>query len=183
MTLRLITPPAALTVSLETAKSFLRVDGTTEDTLITSLLKAASEQGEAWARRAFITQTLEQIFDEWPADGYYTLWRPPLQSVTSIKYTDSDGVEHTLDAADYTVDADSQPGRVWIASEPSAELIESGGIVVRFVAGYGNADTAVPERIKHALLQLVAFLYENRGVGDVPGFIRSMFTRERVVWF
>jgi uncharacterized phiE125 gp8 family phage protein len=183
MTLRLITAPAALTVSLETAKAYLRVDGTAEDTLITSLLKAASELGESWARRAFITQTLEQTFDEWPEGNVLTIWRPPLQSVTSLKYIDEDGVESTWASTNYTVDIKSQPGKIILASTPSVTLQDTGGITVRFVAGYGATEASVPERIKQAVLQLVAFWYENREATDVPAYIRAMFTRERVVWF
>jgi uncharacterized phiE125 gp8 family phage protein len=183
MTLRLITAPTVEPVSVETAKSFLRVDQTSDDTLIASLVKAAREKGESMARRAFITQTLEQIFDDWPSDGAFVLWRPSLQSVTSIKYTDFDGVEHTLAASEYTVDADSQPGKVWIDNTPAEALADSGGIVIRFVAGYGDAAANVPERIKLAILSLVAYWYESRDVGAVPQNIRSMFTAERVVWF
>ena len=183
MTLRLITAPTVEPVSLETAKSFLRVDTGADDALITSLIAAAREKGEALARRAFITQTLEMIFDVWPSDGVLRLWRPPLQSVTSIKYTDSDGAQHTLSSADYTVDANNQPGQVWIESAPSEELADSGGIVARFVAGYGDAATDVPERIKTAILSLVAYWYETRDLGDVPAGVKKMFISERAVWF
>jgi uncharacterized phiE125 gp8 family phage protein len=183
MTLRLITAPVDEPVSIETAKSFLRVDHSNDDTLIASLVKAAREKGEDLARRAFITQTLEQIFDEWPSDGVFALWRPPLQSVTSIKYTDSDAVEHTLSASDYTVDINSQPGQVWIDNVPSDELTDSGGIVVRFVAGYGVTAASVPERIKIAILSLVAYWYETRDIGNIPSGVNEMFVGERVVWF
>lgn len=183
MTLRLITAPASEPVSTATAKSFLRVDHSTDDTLIASLVAAAREKGEQLARRAFITQTLEQIFDAFPADGVFTLWRPPLISVTSLKYTDSDGVEHTLSTDDYTVDSNSQPGKVWIVSQPSVALADSGGIVIRFVAGYGASANNVPERIKLAIQSLVAYWYETRDVGHVPDSIKKMFIGERVVWF
>jgi uncharacterized phiE125 gp8 family phage protein len=182
VTLRLITPPANLTVSMATAKSFLRVDWTDEDVTIMSLLKSATETGEELARRAFITQTLEQTFDDWPADSLLTLWRPPLQSVTSVKYTDEDNVEAPW--TDYRTDSKSEPGVILFNSLPDVALAESGAITVRFVAGYGNSETDVPERIKQAILFLVAYWYENREtVGEVPVGIRKMFMSERVVWF
>lgn len=182
MTLRLITAPAAPTVATATVKSFLRVDHSTDDTMIESLVKAASEKGEALARRAFITQTLEMTLDEWPSDSILTVLRPRLQSVTSVKYLDEDAVEATW--TDYTVDAKSEPGRIIFHSLPSVSLLESGGITVRFVAGYGASESNVPDRIKQAVMQLVAHWYELRGASfDVPKPIRDMFVAERVVWF
>lgn len=182
-TLRVITAPANPTVSTATAKLFLRVDHDADDTLIASLVKAASEKGESLARRAFITQTLEMTVDEWPTDSILTVLRPPLQSVTSVKYTDENGVE--AEWTDYSVDIKGEPGRIIFHSLPSVSLLESGGITIRFVAGYGPNDTDVPEPIKQAILQLVAYWYEGRGVGggDVPGGIRDQFIAHRVVWF
>jgi len=182
MTLRLITAPVNLPVSVATAKSFLRVDHATDDTLLTSLIKAAADTGEGIARRAFITQTLEMTLDAWPEEYALTLWRPPLQSVTSVKYTNEDGVEATW--TDYRTDIKSEPGVILFDSFPSAALTESGAVTVRFVAGYGLSETDVPERIKQAILFLVAYWYENReSVGEVPVGIRKMFIAERVVWF
>jgi uncharacterized phiE125 gp8 family phage protein len=149
--------------------------------LITLLLKAATEKGEDLARRAFITQTLELTVDAWPADWTLTLLRPRLQSVTSVKYLADDGAEATW--TDYTVDAKNEPGKLVFESLPGVALEESGAVTVRFVAGYGDTETAVPDRIKLALLMLVAHWYENRDVGDVPDGVKKMFIGERVVWF
>lgn len=179
--LRVITPPAVEPVSLETAKAFLRVDTTDEDTLITALVKGARETGEELARRAFITQTLEMVIDDWPPDFTLALLRPPLQSVTSVKYYDEDGVEATW--TDYVVDARSQPGRIHFNSTPGTTLLETGGIVVRYVAGYGAAATDVPQRIIEAIKSLVAYRYENRWSVEVPKEIKEIFTGERVIWF
>jgi uncharacterized phiE125 gp8 family phage protein len=181
MTLRLITAPTVEPVSTATAKAFLRVDGTDDDALIESLIKAAREKGEGLARRAFITQELEQIFDDWPTSKQLKLWRPPLQSVTSVKYRDGDNVEHTW--TDYVVDTRSEPGVVIFDSYPSDGLLESGAITVRFTAGYGDAADNVPEAIKQAILLLVAYWYETRDLGGAPRDIQAMFVGERVVWF
>ena len=181
MSLRLITPPTVEPVSVATAKTYLRVDGSDDDTLIGSLIKAAREKGEELARRAFITQTLEQTIDAWPSDMRLKLYRPPLQSITSVKYLDSSNVEHTW--TDYVADIRSGPGVVIFNSLPSASLLESGAITVRFVAGFGAAGTNVPERINQTILQLVAYWYENRDSQAVPTYITQAFVAERVVWF
>lgn len=181
MNLRLITAPAAEPVSVATAKSYLRVDGTDDDTLITSLIKAAREKGEGLSRRAFINQTWEMTIDCWPANYVLQLYRPPLVSVTHVKYTDRDASEATW--TDYRVDIKSEPGKILFDSLPGVSLQETGGITVRFVAGYGSSESNVPERFKQLILALVGYWYENRESQDVPTDIKRAFVAERAVWF
>jgi len=181
MTLRLFTAPVNLPVSLATVKTFLRVDGSTDDALITQLIKAATETGEGITRRSFITQTLDWTFDAWPSSCVLNVPRPRLQSVTSVKYLEDDATEHTW--TDYTVDAKSEPGVIVFEDLPGVTLEESGAVTVRFVAGYGLSEADVPDHIKLALMQLVSYWYETRMIGDVPAGIRSMFMQERVIWF
>lgn len=175
-----IPPSGGLPVSLETVKSFLRVDGTAEDDLITSLILAATEKGEELSRRAFLTQTRTQVFDEWPDDLILKLWRPPLQSVMSVAYVDSDNVAHTW--TDFVVDTRSAQGRIIFNTLPGDALQVSGAITVTYVCGYG-AEADIPERIKTAILQLVAYWHESRELGNVPASIKAAFVGERVVWF
>ena len=180
-TLRVITPPIAEPVSLETAKEYLRVDSNYEDALVESLVRSAREMGEELARRAFMTQTLEMVVDDFPPDFVMALLRPPLQSVTSVKYYDSDNTEAIW--TDYEVDTRSEPGRLIFNSAPGVSLLESGGVVVRYVAGYGDNESDVPDRIKLAILAAVAYLYENRWSVEIPKEIKNAFIGERVVWF
>jgi uncharacterized phiE125 gp8 family phage protein len=183
MTLRLITPPAVEPVSVETAKQHLRVDHSADDALITSYLKTARELGEGLARRAFITQTVEWVMDRWPTNGAMKLPRPPLQSVTSVKYLDTDQAEQTW--TDYVVDARSEPGWLIFRSTPSGGLFDSGAIAVRFVAGYGNTAETVPNVFIQGILLTVAHWYENREAVmlsqgfEIPLGVRPLFTADR----
>jgi uncharacterized phiE125 gp8 family phage protein len=179
--LRLITAPTVEPVSLAAARSFLRVDGSEEDPLIISLIKSAREEGEKLSRRALITQTWEMIINEWPTDLRLKVLRPPLQSITSVKYLDSDNVEHTF--TDYVTDTRSEPGVIIFNSLPSSALLRSGAITVRFVAGYGAGESSVPDRLRTAIQSLVAYWFENRESIEVPGMIKRAFISERVVWF
>lgn len=166
----LISAPAAEPVSLTEAKLHLRLAAdataaaayTAEDTLLSALIQAARERAEAITRRAFVTQTWEMYLDEWPREGFIRLPLPPLQSVTSVKYTDADGVEHTF--TDWTADTASLPGRVVLnygAAWPSETMRTNNPIAVQFVAGYGDA-AAVPASIRAAMLLMIGHLYENR---------------------
>src|SRR3972149_4750261 len=164
MGLVLITPPAQEPVALDEARAPLRVDGAEEDTLIEAFIGAAREWTEGFTRRALVEQTWELVLDAFPAGGEIEIPRPPLISVTSLKYKDQDGAESTFPAASYIVDVASQPGRLVLATGqtwPGASLYPAGVIAVRFKAGFGDA-AAVPERYKAAIKLLIGNWFENR---------------------
>lgn len=162
----LITPPAAEPISLDDARLHVRQDDRADDALITGLIKAAREYAENFTRRALITQTWELVLDDWPDSDEIELPLPPLQLVTSVKYADLDGVEHTFDDDDYIVDVSRVKGRIVLvegADWPSSEdLQEAAAIRVRFVAGYGATGASVPETLILGMKMLIGSWYENR---------------------
>lgn len=164
MILKRVGGPAEEPLLLGEVKEHLRITSDEENTLLEGYLAAARELAEMQSRRTFVTQTFDLSLVAWPQCNALTLPQPPLQSVTSITYIDSNGVTQTLSSADYLVDAASEPGRVILGygkSWPSATLRPGPAITVRFVAGYGNA-MQVPQIYKQALLLLVGHFYENR---------------------
>ncbi len=162
MGLTLTSAPAAEPVSLAEAKLHCRVDLGDDDTLLTALITAARRLAEGQTGRALVTQTWKQTFDAFPLAAI-ALERPPLQSVTSVKYLDSAGVQQTLDAGAYTVHTSAQlglvaplPGTRWPTTQAHLEAVE-----VIFVAGYGNAAT-VPQEIKQWMLLQIGHWYAHR---------------------
>ena len=112
MKLDLITAPAAEPISTAIAKAHLRVDFSTDDTLIDSLVVAAREYVEQVTGRALITQTWELLDDRFKGRAIH-LPNAPLQSVTSVKYIDTGGTEQTFSSGSYTVYTySSNPGEV-----------------------------------------------------------------------
>lgn len=160
-----VTAPATEPVSLGEAKAHLRVDISDDDALINNLIAAARRHIElTLCNRAFITQDWDYFLKEFPEGDTIEIPLPPLQSVTSLKYKDKDGVETILPTTEYIVDANATPGRVILAygkSWPSFTPYPSNPVAIRFKAGYGAA-TAVPEEIKQAIKILVGHLYEYR---------------------
>lgn len=135
---------------------------TTEDPTLNALIAVARQAVEVEMERALITQTWDWFKDAFPS-GDFEVPKPPLGSVTSIKYRDTNGDEQTWASANYNVDTDSAPGRIEAAygvSYPSTRAMNN-AVTVRFVAGYGDAGD-VPESIKQAMLILIAHLYEKR---------------------
>ncbi len=148
MAVKLIAPPLIEPIKREDVEAHLRCDLTAESALIDSYIAAVRQQAEAITRRALITQTWELVLDEFPPD--ITLPFPPLQSVVSVKYIDTAGVEQTLSASSYIVDTDSEPARITPAYGevwPSTRC-QVNAVRIRFVCGYSfplfDAATAYP---------------------------------------
>jgi len=186
MYLKLITAPAAEPVSIDEFKSHGRIDIADEDTLIAAYIKAARRQVEKIARRALVTQTWDLYLDKFPKESTLKIPRPPLQSVTSIKYYDPDDSESTFPASSYVVDAVTEPGRVVLKSGetwPSDTLRVVNGMIVRFVAGFGLV-ADVPDEYKQAIKLLVSHWYENRepmvATGAVPKALE--FSIDALLW-
>jgi uncharacterized phiE125 gp8 family phage protein len=187
MNLIVVTPPTEELLSAAEAKLQSRVDGSTEDTLIATYIKAAREKCEEIARRAFVTQTLALVLDEWPTGSSIKLPRPPLISVTSVTYKLADGTEQEF--SDFVIDTASEPGRLALAdgaSWPSDSLYPIGAIRIEFQAGYGAAEL-VPQIYKMAVQLLAAHWYENReattpnalGSVEVPFGVSALLTGDR----
>ena len=155
--------PAIEPISLNEMKDHLRVTGNDEDLYLNSLIKAARQHLESITGRAFITQTFQMLLDRFPMYEIEVA-RSPLQSVTSITYTDNDGIVQTWTSAEYRVDTKSFVPRITPEYDyiyPSARYVTN-SITITFLAGYGNSAVDVPAPLRHAILLLAAHYYEHR---------------------
>jgi|TARA_R100000084_G_scaffold109442_1_gene76894 uncharacterized phiE125 gp8 family phage protein len=158
---KVTTAPASEPISTAEAKTQLRIDGSSEDTLIGNYITVARQTLEILMRRAFITQTITLKYDKFPSR--IRLPRPPAISVTSIQYVDTNGATQTWSASDYTVDSQIEPASIVPAYDkdyPDTRDIPN-AVTVTYTAGYGAASD-VPENIKLAIRLLVGHYYENR---------------------
>lgn len=160
---KLTVAPAEDPVALADATKWARITDTTDNAIVTALIKSATASAEQLTGRVFITQTWTLSLDTF-ADEIDLL--QPLQSVTSITYVDTNGATQTLATSIYKVDTvEGKVRRAYNQSWPSVRG-QANAIVITFVAGYGVA-SAVPESIKSWIKIRVATLYENReALGD-----------------
>lgn len=169
MGIQLITAAAELPVSLDDAKSHLRIDGAEQDAAVTALIDRATSFAQKQTGRAFVTQSWRLILDCFPS-GAIKLPLPPLASVESITYIDADGAEQTLDTADYLVNPYGLIGEVSPAYDKSWPVTRSQPMAVKvnFTCGFGNA-ASVPSDIKAALLLMIGHLDQVReATSDLP---------------
>ena len=186
MALTLVTAPTQEPVTTAEAKTHLRVSGSSHDTLIDTLISAARGLVEATlCKRALTTQTWDLFLDGFPR--CILVPRPPLVSVTRVKYVNEAGTLTTISAADYRVDTKSAPGRITPAYNltwPPTRAVTN-AVEVRFVAGYGNR-TDVPQEIKQIVLLLVGVWFEHpeavssASLTEVPWAVSAISSSLRV---
>lgn len=197
------TAPAVEPVTVDTAKAYLRVDGTTDDGLLADMIQSAREMVEAYLRRSLITQTIKLTLDWFPMtrsdqwfDGvqeiavselyrgadYIKLPLGDVQSITSLVTYNQGNTAATFNSSNYYLDAAGDrlilnDGQVW----PS-DLRDTQAIEVTYVAGYGDAASDVPASIKQGILQVVNALYNGRGCDSgIPDSAGKLLSPYRIL--
>jgi len=142
--------PSESAISLQDARDQLRVTQPQGNARIQRYIDAAVAAAEDHLGRGLVTQTW-QLTLPYFADIIWLPMAAPLQSVTTVKYYDTNGTLQTLATSNYVVDTGSRPGRVLRAANQSWPGLQSGRVAGRVIVTYvvGWTDPAlVPESIK-----------------------------------
>lgn len=135
-------------LTLDQAKSFMRVDGSTDDELITQLITQARELIEQYLDRTINDATITLTAS---ARQELVLPYPPVSSITSVQNeSDDSDITYNWDGLTLTFDH---------------------GVYDTFVVIYETADSSLPNGLILAWMEVVLWLYENRS--DTAG-IQSM---------
>jgi uncharacterized phiE125 gp8 family phage protein len=180
MLLKRIAAPVSLPVTLEQAKLWLRVSSDDELDTIDALIRAAAEKLDGAAgclnpSRALAPQTWEAQLDGFPS-GSVALPIVPVTAIVSVKYTDGDGAEQTVDPATYALQGDEWSASLTLATDASWPATGSGTATarIRFTAGYAQ----LPAALKQDVLTLVGWWFDNRDkVGQLPPGWSSPYRR------
>lgn len=163
MALVLTSGPAIEPVTVTEAKAHLRVDGTAEDVLISSLILTSRLHLEASLDLALITQSWTLVMDRWARGSDIEIPMSPLLSINAVRVKKADGSFTVVPATSYVVDIASRPARlVWNATVKPDPGVPANGIEIDFTAGFGATANLVPAPLRHALLLLTAHWYEYR---------------------
>lgn len=152
-------------ISLTEAKNHLRVDNTDDDDLIVRLVGAAQKEAEraTWRKLTYGTEYVYMDSFNTNDGDYIRVPKPPLQSVTSIQYYDTDNNLQTFSSDDYEVDTQTEPGRIALVSGSSWPSIYSrmNAVIITYIAGYEETDD-IPDNIILGMLQCIGHWFENR---------------------
>jgi uncharacterized phiE125 gp8 family phage protein len=186
-TYTLITAPNEEPTTIATLRDHGTLDSAVPDALLTLYLKAARRTAEYLTGRALVTQTWRATLPAFAEQ--MVLARPPVQSVSWVKYFDTTGTEQTLSNTYYRFHAKPIPGYVtridgmdWpdVAVRPDP-------VTIQFVCGYGAA-AAVPEDIVNWILVRAATAVDNREEVDRTGrlgkleFVDSLLQPYETYW-
>jgi uncharacterized phiE125 gp8 family phage protein len=178
MSLSLVTPPGAATdvLSLASMRQQTKTEGiTADDALVTgTIIPAAVDRCELKTERQLPDATWELRLDGWPRCGWIEIPKPPLVSITSVKYYDTNGVQQTWASTNYDVDIPVGPrcrrGRLALAYGVSWPTVQCrvNAITIRFRAGYvnesgsGGPTRSIPTLLVEAMLLDAGALYRQR---------------------
>lgn len=177
--LRLVTDATAEPVGIDELKVYLRLQATyeDEDDLLTRWIREARKEAENKTRRCCLPQTWKLFLNEF--ESTMIIPRAPLSTKATdvvITYLDSvSGQSTTLPSTYYTIDSDSEPGRIRLAygsDWPEVYPVEN-AVQVQFVAGYpldtvatAQDEDTCPDGIETWIMMRVAQKYEDRKPSD-----------------
>lgn len=152
--------PATEPVTLAEAKLYLRVDSTTEDSLIGDLILAARMVAESWLKSSLISQSWKLAYDCGIPEA---VWLPmgPVNAITSVVVFNRDGTSNTLSSSAYYLNA--------ARNSLVLDSVQLGfRVEITYSTGYGDA-TTVPKPIKQGILCHIGAMYDRRGEdADAP---------------
>ncbi|HUT92362.1 MAG TPA: phage head-tail connector protein [Thermoguttaceae bacterium] len=152
--------PTASPVTLGDLRAHLRITGHDEDAYLQALIDMAVDALQAKAWRQFCTATYTMQFDDWADE--LRLPRPPLATVTSVKYYDTSEVLQTLATSVYEVITDQTPGLIRLKYQQTWPALRGHPDDILITYTCGSSAAAVPSRTKQAVKLLAAHHYQQR---------------------
>jgi uncharacterized phiE125 gp8 family phage protein len=159
--LKLVTAPASYPIDLTDLKLHLGITGSDNDTHLTAILAASTAYVEKELNRSLVSQTWDWFLPYFPQNNIIELPKPPLVSVTYLKYYDENNAQQTWSSNNYVVHTPTTlKGYVEIKNTSTLPNIypRSDSILIRFVSGYGTQN----DMVKHAVRLVAAHWFENR---------------------
>lgn len=146
--------PISLAISLSECKNFLKIDYDEDDELLSKMITAAAQKFENYTSQALVSQTWQVMYKQFCEDDI-KLPTYPVSAITKVETISYSGEHNVFATRLYEFDQASQ--RLSFKVFPFGYFLK-----IDYIAGYGDDASFIPEDIKNALLNHVAYMYENR---------------------
>jgi len=161
--LEISTEPATQPLTLQEAKDFMREDRDVEDSLIQQFVGAARKNLENHTGYVLIDTVFKLYLEDF---SDIKLPKKPIKSGSvSIEYVDTTGAKQTLTASKYNVHEVDSPVQIeFLSNLPDLDNDEKYPVIITFTAGYGAAESDIPDDWK-SVIGLMTMILWNR---DLP---------------
>ncbi len=158
-------------VTVDEAKTHLRVVSRSDDSYIGELIRAAREMAEAFMGRACCLQTVREYLTEWPCDGIFVPSVPRFRELTSFGYRDENGDDQTINVSLFYINNKSVRGKFRLKETETRPTLHGYGfnpITIEYTAGWNSPaadpddEEEIPALVKQGIKEHVADMYVNR---------------------
>ncbi|MDX1949584.1 MAG: phage head-tail connector protein [Rickettsiales bacterium] len=165
--------PTIEPLTIDEVKRFVRITGDYENNTIQDLIKSARQDAERYMKSSILKQKWRLSF-KYYVDNEIEMPMGPVISIDEINIIGKDGSESLFNSSFYQL----SPAKYFLFFDkiPSGRFI-----TIDYFTGFGETLQSVPAQIKTALLNQVAYLYENRNKVDLNPASREVFNLYRRV--
>lgn len=163
MNFQRLTYPSTTILSLQEAKDHLRVTNTDDEPVIMDCIKAATGLVERYTNQFFLSGSCVVYLDarEFTAYNEIKIWAYPVNEITSIKYLDTNGVEQTFAASNYSTDLSDSPARILSTTIATVKQNIVNAYRIYLNVGFLNRDKIDPELLNWIKI-FIGFFYQTR---------------------
>jgi uncharacterized phiE125 gp8 family phage protein len=150
--------------ALAEAKAYLRIDGSDEDAVLTTLAGVAIALCERFTGLALISAERSDVVPACSPE-WQRLPATPVSAIASVATLNPAGAATALPVEAYAIDIDaSGDGWVRLTAPPAASRVQVG-----YTAGLAADWPSLAEPLRQGVIRLVAHLYAHRDAADDSG--------------
>jgi uncharacterized phiE125 gp8 family phage protein len=149
--------------ALDEVKTYLRIDGESEDSALAALIATAVEQCEAFIGFSVLQRAMTEVLV--PCAAWQMLLPAPVRVISGVAALAIGGATVPLDPAAYEIDIDTEGrGRVRFL----VPVMEK-RVLVSFEAGLAATWAGLSESLRHGIVRLVSHYHVYRDRADELG--------------
>lgn len=164
MSTTLLGGPLVEPVSLAEVKQRLRITHNDEDAVITALIESARAHVEVSTGLILMKQSWRINVNDWPEKGVIPLSFWPLLSVDKVTLYDDSGGSRILLPSLYQLKRQLRPATLCLQRSPLASIGLIKGLEIDVTAGYSDKAEDVPAPLRQAILLIIDYWFEVRGI-------------------